>query len=178
MKEFLERLKLAWSILRARDGNLVAHARAELQFGGHFDGDKISALAAQCVVDLTRVFSAQGHSGFSASFVKQIFEKVANFEPLGPVTGADDEWVEPCEGLFQNKRCSHVFKEGVDGVAYDSQGVIFREPSGSCFQGFGSRVPVTFPYTPKCIYVDLPENATDEQRAMLREQALAKAALD
>ena len=34
---------------------------------------------------------------------------------------------------------------------------IFREPNRVCYTGKGSRVAITFPYSPKSEYVDVPE---------------------
>lgn len=107
------------------------------------------------VLELLEVFSKQGHSGSSAPYAIGLFEKLARFEPLGPITGADEEWCEVNEGLFQNRRCSRVFKE--NGNAYDIDGRIFRRPDGSCYTNGDSRVPVAFPYTPKSEYVDVTE---------------------
>jgi hypothetical protein len=107
------------------------------------------------ILELLETFSKQGHSGSSAPYAIGLFEKLARFEPLGPITGADSEWVEVGEGIWQNARCSHVFK-GADGRAYDIDGRIFREPDGSCFTSGDSRVYIEFPYTPKREYVDVP----------------------
>jgi len=52
-----------------------------------------------------------------------------------------------------------VFKDET-GEAYDINGKVFREPSGSCYTSFESRVPVTFPYTPTTEYVDVVEPDT------------------
>jgi hypothetical protein len=79
------------------------------------------------------------------------------YEPLGPLTGEPDEWVD--HGYcMQNNRCSHVFKQAdrFDGQAYDIQGKVFREPSGACYTCSDSFVPITFPYTPTTVYVDVP----------------------
>lgn len=110
---------------------------------------------AENLIELLAVFSAQGHSGFSAPWAICRFEKLARFEPLGPLTGADDEWSEYSAGMFQNRRCSHVFKDAdrFGGQAYDSRGRIFREPNGGCFTSGESAVPITFPYTPTSVYV-------------------------
>ena len=137
--------------------NLIDHARAELAaIGIQPQPGKpiIQKMVSEDVLELLEVFSKQGHSGSSAPYIAGLFHKLAMFEPLGPLTGADSEWVEVGEGVFQNARCSHVFKE--NGQAYDSEGRIFREPDGSCFTNRDSRVPVTFPYTPKREYVDRP----------------------
>jgi hypothetical protein len=61
--------------------------------------------------------------------------------------------------LYQNKRCFSVFKDHKG--AYDSNGKIFTETCvdengeefESSFSNKDSRVPVTFPYTPKTEYV-------------------------
>jgi hypothetical protein len=176
--ELKQRAALALRILRDRDGNLVQHALIELQAAGHFDGDQMSALAAQGAVDLVRVFSTQGHSGFSASFMRHMVHKLLAYEPLGPLTGADSEWTDVAElsdgPMWQNRRCSHVFKAG-DGQAYDINAVVFEEPDGARFTGRYSRQFITFPYSPRSVVAHVPEDATDVQKAMLAEQAWSAA---
>lgn len=113
------------------------------------------------VLEIAEVFASQGHSGFSAAYCIDVLEKVLRQEPLGPLTGEDWEWNEIGEGVWQNKRCSHVFKDTgqFGGQAYDLDGKIFREPSGLCFTNAASRVPITFPYTPTREYVDVPSDS-------------------
>jgi hypothetical protein len=136
--------------------NLVEYAKAELASLAGKDGP-YDGMIAEAVVDLVKVFAEQGHSGGSASMTLALFKRVAAFQPIGPLTGADDEWGEPLEhdGSRQNRRCFTVFKRA-DGTAFDSNGRVFREPGGSCFVNSQSRVDVTFPYTPKVEYVDRP----------------------
>lgn len=137
--------------------NLVAHAKKEMEIAGLFDKDSdYGGMIGEAVLKMVQMFSEEGHSGYSAPMAISIFEKVARFEPLTPLTGADEEWVEVSDGIFQNCRCSHVFRE--NGEAYDIDGRIFREPDGSCFTSRESHVPVTFPYTPKREYVDVPSD--------------------
>lgn len=178
LQELKQRATLALSILRSRDGNLVAHALTEMQAAGHFDGDRMSALAAHGAVDLVRVFSAQGHSGFSASFMRNLFGRLAAYEPLAPLTGADSEWVdmtEYCsEPMWQNRRCSHVFKAG-DGRAYDLNAVVFEEPSGARFTGQHSRQFIDFPYSPRSIIVQVPDGATDLDKQLAAQAAWSAA---
>ena len=132
-------------------GNLRTHAEVELAAAGA--GDSLYGdLLPKAVLELIDCFAAQGHSGMSAGIVIQMFAKLARFEPLAPLTGADDEWNEIGEGKFQNRRCSHVFKE--NGKAYDIDGIVFRDPDGGCYTNRESRVPVEFPYTPTTKYVD------------------------
>lgn len=162
--------------------NLTNYAENELRRAGWFDEDSMyGGMIGPAVVEMIKQFSEEGHSGMSASIAISLFEKLARFQPLTPLTGEDDEWTlvhdnfeafaitepddetreiidainEPKrERLWQNKRCSHVFKD--ENGAYDSQGRVFREPSGACFTSRDSRVPVTFPYTPTVEYVDRP----------------------
>ena len=141
--------------------NYKTHAMTEFRAAGWVDEsgkycDEMQQMICEHVLNLLDVFADEGHSGSSAPYALNVFKKLASFEPITPITGEDWEWNEVGEGMFQNKRCSHVFKDAKDGEAYDSEGRIFREPSGSCYQGKGSRVPITFPYTPKREYVDVP----------------------
>lgn len=105
--------------------------------------------------ELLELFTSEGHSGTSAPYVVELFSKLALFKPLGPLSGKDSEWIEVGENTFQNKRCSHVFKE--NGQAYDIQGRIFRHANGTAFQSYDSRVDVTFPYEPTTEFVDVPD---------------------
>lgn len=131
-------------------------AEEELRRAGLFDKDSMyGGMLGDAVMKMVRLFANEGHSGMSASVAISAFEKVARYQPLTPLTGDDDEWNDvDGKGLFQNRRCPHVFKE--NGEAYDSEGRIFREPDGACFTNKDSRVPITFPYTPTREYVDRP----------------------
>lgn len=136
--------------------NLVRYAERELKIAGLFDKDSdYEGRLAEAVIELVRVFSAQGHSGASAHMTVALFKKVALFESLIPLQGTDDEWNEVSEGIYQNNRCSHVFKE--NGQAYDIYGKVFREPSGTTYTNRESRVFVTFPYVPKTEIIDVKE---------------------
>ena len=146
--------------------NLVKFAEDELaRIGMGADSSDINKLMHDHIIHMVKEFSKEGHSGFSASYAIGILTKLLNYEPLTPLTGDDDEWMEIEEGMagrpgvFQNKRCSHVFKE--DGQAYDTEGQIFY-PKGrrsDTYTNINSRVPVTFPYTPKREYVEVePES--------------------
>lgn len=140
--------------------NLVKYAESEMRRAGLFDKDRdYGGMLGPAILKMVETFSDEGHSGMSAGLAISIFEKVARFEPLTPLTGEDDEWMEVGDGKFQNVRCSHVFKE--NGQAYDIDGKIFREPNGWTYTSFESRIPVAFPYTPKREYVDVPGEAPE-----------------
>lgn len=142
--------------------NLLSHARAEFQAAGWMDEkgtytDEMQGDICEHVLDLLRVFSDEGHSGSTAPYTVNMFKKLAMFEPLVPLTGENWEWSDVGNGVFQNKRCSRVFKQAdrFDGQPYDLDGKVFREPNGSCYTSKDSMVPITFPYTPKTEYVDV-----------------------
>lgn len=129
--------------------------------------DEMQELICEHVLKLLEVFDGEGHSGSSAPYAINLFSKLAAFEPVAPLTGEDWEWSEVGTGVFQNKRCSHVFKQAdrFDGQPYDIDAKIFwewvrSEEDGSVFKShFTSKdscVPITFPYTPKREYVFVP----------------------
>lgn len=147
---------------------IVEHAKLELQAVGYNLDDQEEGpnkWIVKNILELLEMFSAQGHSGSSASYCIEVFSKLASFEPLAPLTGEDDEWEdvsEMCERpTWQNKRCTHVFKDGT-GKAYDVSGRIFSGPDGITYTSSNnSSVPVTFPYSPVTEYVDVP--ASDDE---------------
>lgn len=164
--------------------NLTEFARKELELNGAFDSEIYGGMIGEAVMALIKLFAEQGHSGMSASVVRGLFNTLAGYELLNPLTGEDDEWTfigrdkftafpvsvpdevgqeiidsindKKPEMLWQNKRCSHVFK-GPDGRSYDSHGKVFRQPDGGCYTNGNSRVYVEFPYTPKVEYVNVSE---------------------
>lgn len=141
--------------------SLVEYAQNELdRIGLTADSeDEMNRMMRAHILHMVNEFAEEGHSGFSASYALSILQKVLAFEPLTPLTGDDSEWIDRAEMSgephWQNKRCSRVFKEA-DGSCYDINGRVFREPNGSCYTSRDSRVAVTFPYTPKTEYVDVP----------------------
>ena len=146
-----------WGRVFPKESNTVKHAKREFEALGYDLNQKEedpNKWICENVIELLKVFSKQGHSGSSAPFCVNYFKKLAMFEPLCPLTGKDDEWNEVGEDVWQNNRCSHVFKDA-NGKAYDSHGKIFREPNGCCYQNIGSRVYIDFPYIPKTEYIDV-----------------------
>lgn len=148
------RIGLCLRILRAKPGNLLAHADRELP---HIGTDEMGARMAENMRELVLVFSTQGHSGFSASYATRLLQTLLRFEPAAPLTGDAKEWMEVGPGIFQNTRCSRLFKDAsrYGGLPYDLDAVVFREPNGACFTGKGSSQVVTFPYSPTTVYVDV-----------------------
>ena len=161
---------------------LIDHAKTELEIAGLFDkeGDFYEGMTGNAVMELIEIFSKQGHSGMSAPIVADIFKKLANYEPLGPITGKDEEWNDVSNlidgrTLFQNKRCSALFKEGKDEQPYYIDAIIKRDQRGITWSGKawlneedwlnGDRSKMidkrgyikSFPFTPKTFYIDVKD---------------------
>jgi hypothetical protein len=144
--------------------SLLKHAKRELAAIGMTEDDKdeMNSAMAKHILHMVEEFANEGHSGFSASYAANILNKLFRFEPLCPLTGEDSEWnlaiPHEKDPLWQNNRCLHVFKDS--SGAYDSKGIVFYDEiiqedglvDRSHFTCRESRVPVTFPYTPKTEY--------------------------
>lgn len=134
--------------------NLVKYAEDELKLLGGKDCE-MQSIMNQRILEVVKIFSEQGHSGFSANYAINIIEKLLRYEPLTPLTGEESEWADDFDGqgTRQNKRCSRVFKRK-DGTAYDIDGKVFIEPDGTSYTSKESAVDVTFPYVPKTEYIE------------------------
>lgn len=135
--------------------------------------DEMQEMICTHVLKLLDVFRDEGHTGTTAPYTIDLFKKLASYEPLAPLTGEDWEWGDVRNygenPSWQNKRKSSVFKDS-NGECYDIDGKVFWEwvrrpleedeegyPGNKVYKSyytcFESRVPVTFPYTPKTEYV-------------------------
>lgn len=137
------------------------YGRKELERIGYFKegDDPYNVAVANAILELLEVFDNQGHSGFSAPYVIGMFERLAMYKPITPLTGEDDEW--SAEG--QNKRYSAVFKDSKYGKAYNIEGRIFSDDGGETwFINRDSRVYIDFPYTvpehPEKVYISKEDN--------------------
>lgn len=126
------------------------------------------------------------------SFLVEL-RKLLVFEPIMEITGVDSEWVEVAEKdgkpMFQNRRCSAIFKDGKDGKAYYIDAVVKRDQRGVCWTGYcwlsredylsgdrdrmiGSRGYLkSFPFTPKTFYIDVEdvEIARDDWESFVKD---------
>lgn len=126
------------------------------------------------IIALTDRFGKSGQSGGSAPYtaaaLSQAIKKLCLQEPICPVTGIDEEWVDVAslgDGSikYQNSRCSALFKDG-DNEAYYIDAIIWKTEKDHCFSGcaflegikYRSRQYVkSFPFTPKTFYIDVSE---------------------
>lgn len=141
--------------------NLFEYAKSELNRIPQ-DEDGIQNLMNENILAIVRMFSEQGHSGFSGNYAISILERLLRFKPLSPLTGADDEWDETGHGTFQNNRCYSVFKSA-DGTCHDIDGIIVSDNGGITWFSSGRfRKEVTFPYAvplrPEKVYIEYTED--------------------
>lgn len=128
------------------------------------------------ILALCEKFGTSGQSGGSAPFtataLAQSIKKLCLQEPICPITGIEEEWIDVAEmvgrpTIFQNKRCGTIFKE--DGKAYCIDAIVFKTDKGHTYTSNagailkdGSRVYSrqmikSFPFTPKTFYIDVIE---------------------
>jgi hypothetical protein len=132
---------------------LKEHAINELKISGLYTSpDEMDQMLCNCILQMVDLFSEQGHSGMSASYTISLLENILRYKPLSPLTGNDDEWVEVSEGLYQNIRCSRVFKD--NSGAYDINGKVFTDKAGCTYTSRDSTVYIEFPYIPKTEYIE------------------------
>ena len=95
--------------------NLTEHAKRELGLAGFFGKESdYDGMIGEAVMELIKVFAKQGHSGNSAMTTLYVFDKVARFENIMPISDNKDEWMEVGTGVFQCKRNPELFSK--DGL--------------------------------------------------------------
>jgi hypothetical protein len=116
--------------------SLINWAQAELDRLIKDDEDGMQAVINKDILDIVKLFSEQGHSGFSASYALRLITRLLDWKPITPLTGEDDEWSEVPEWdsgskTQQNKRCSAVFRDNYDNsTAHYIYGKAFSDNGG------------------------------------------------
>lgn len=104
--------------------SLVEHAESELKLAGFFDKDAdYGGMLGNAVLELIDLFAKQGHSGFSAGLAIHLFNELAQYKPLTPLTTNPDEWFDISDmngsPMWQSKRNSAVFSKDGGQTWYD-----------------------------------------------------------
>lgn len=127
------------------------------------------------ILALCQAFGKSGQSGGSAPYVasalSQAIQKLCLHQPIGGITGAKEEWYKPLDDqlLFQNTRCSAVFKDSDDARCYYLDAVVFKDAiNEDSFTGkvedISSRQYIkSFPFEPKSFYIDVIQVNYDEK---------------
>lgn len=104
---------------------LMEHAKREMELAGLYSEDSAyGGMIPDAVLALVKTHSEQGHSGGSHALVMSIFNKVANFKALTPITSNPEEWIDRTEisggnPTWQNNRQSSVFSTDGGKTWYD-----------------------------------------------------------
>lgn len=105
--------------------NLVEHAEREMRLAGLYDEDSpYGGMIPEAVLALVKAHAAQGHSGGSHAQVMAIFNRVANFKALAPITSNPEEWIDRTNisggnPTWQSNRQSSIFSEDGGKTWYD-----------------------------------------------------------
>jgi len=84
------------------EGNMTDHAKRELELAGLFDKDSdYDGMLGEATLALMELFGTQGHSGFSAGLVRELFSRLSNYETLTEITNDPDEWEDVSEQMGQ-----------------------------------------------------------------------------
>lgn len=111
--------------------SLVEHAKSELERAGLFDKDSdYNGMLGPAIMKMVETFAAEGHSGASAAWTLQLFNRVASYKALTRLTSDSEEWCNVSEyggpndaPIWQNKRDSSYFSHdgGKTGYSIDDK---------------------------------------------------------
>lgn len=129
-----------WADKEVLSMSIQEQAKAEL------DRAKFGAEDSAVMLDILGRFFKQWDSGGAVAVASQVLARLIAGQPLSPLTGADDEWIDRADinggvPMWQNMRCSSVFKDA-NGICNDID-----------LPGDGL---VTFPYDPATRAVEIP----------------------
>lgn len=156
--------------------NTQSFAKQELDILAATVPDAIVSPFSKEILALCEAFGKSGQSGGSApmtaSAISQAVKHLMLQEPICPVTGIDEEWAnvrevsEEDEMMYQNKRCSALFKSK-SGKCWYLDSIVWKgEAEHDTFTGhvyvddknfelIGSIQYVRLPFKPKTFYIDV-----------------------
>ena len=163
-----------------KNNDYAKHALAEFQYAGWMDKDgnfvnEMQELICDNVLELLSTLTKQCHSGYSHGYLMKLFNKLANFEPITPLTCRDDEGNKLTSTIngttYQNKRDGRVFKKD-DGSIKFSEGRIFVKKKSN--MAFGTGQSITYitdiPFIPKTEYIYLEDGLTPEMEEQIAKE--------
>ena len=170
--------------------NTQSFAKQELDILAATVPNAIVTPFANEILALCEAFGKSGQSGGSApmtaSAISQAVKHLMLQEPICPVTGIDEEWVnvrevsEEDEMMYQNNRCSALFKSKsgkcwyIDAIIWKGEGE-YETFTGRVyiddknFELIGSSQYVKFPFKPKTFYIDVVRVPISKEEAEERK---------
>lgn len=155
--------------------NIQNFAKRELDILAATEPDAIVIPFAKEILALCEAFENSEQSGgtapYTASVIAQTVKKLMLQEPICDITGHENEWVDVSEmgngSMYQNSRCSALFKDGIEGKAYYLDAIVWKGVEDydtftgrvyiddKDFELIGSDQFVKFPFKPKTFYIDV-----------------------
>ncbi len=144
---------------------------------------------AKEILALCEAFGNSGQSGgsapYTASAISKVVKKLLLQEPICPITGHENEWVDVSEIgdgsiMYQNSRCSALFKDGIESKAYYLDAIVWKGVEDydkfigrvyiddKDFELIGSSQFVKFPFKPKTFYIDVVRVPISKEEAEQR----------
>ena len=138
-----------------------------------------NAIVTPFTKEILALCEAFGNSGqtvasalYTASAISKAVKSLLLQEPICDVTGHESEWVDVVEIgdgsiMYQNSRCSALFKDGIESKAYYLDAVVWKGVEDyntftgrvyiddKDFELIGSSQFVKFPFKPKTFYIDV-----------------------
>ena len=134
---------------------LIDHAKRELDLAGLFDKDSdYDGMIGKAVMELCKCFADQGHSGFSANWVLDLFRRLGKYEPLTPITDDPKDWNDISEmsgrgspKMWQCKRNPSLFSENGGKSYYDVKDKKRKKTQSKRYKKTAGKKPAIFERT-------------------------------
>jgi hypothetical protein len=155
--------------------SLLTFAELELQILSLINTDPNDRpIVEEFIPQILALVEAVGNSGqsggsmpYTAHCVAMVVKQLLLYNPITDVTGIDSEWVDVTEYnggqlLYQNKRCSALFKSDDEGLYY-LDAIAFKDTINKysftgTVRGLCSRQCIKgFPFVPKTFHVEVEE---------------------
>ncbi len=120
------------------------------------------------IITLVEKFRESGQSGSTSSYVasaiSETIKKLMLYQPICGLIGNDEEWSVIQFDLFQNKRCTALFKNPITKKCNYLGAIVWKDENsftGSVykdkinFELITSSQFVTFPFQPKTFYIEV-----------------------
>lgn len=169
--------------------NTQSHAKKELEILRSRIPDAIILEFENEILALCEAFGNSGQSGGSAPYtagaLSEAVRKLCLQMPISDMIGDDNEWADQREynggePMYQNYRCSALFKDA-DDKAYYLDAIVWKgEEEWNTFTGavyindidfelIGSSQYVRFPFKPKTFFVDVVKVPITKEEAEERD---------
>ena len=170
--------------------NTQSFAKQELDLLEATLSDSLITPFSKEILALCEAFGKSGQSGGSAPYVAsaiaQAVKKLCLQQPICDITGEESEWGDMTSmnggnEMYQNIRCSALFKKGKKNDAYYLDAIVWKGVEDydtftgtvyvddKSFELIASRQYVSFPFIPKTFYVDVVRVPISKEEAESRE---------